>query len=140
METEIVEEGPDRSLSAVVIQCGVAAQDNGWHDRYETLVTRLRANPNEDTRAAVTEHLVAKTSLIGCEVAEAIEELRDGHSPSEVYESAGGKPEGYGVELADVVIRTFDLAWMLGINLEELIATKLAKNRARGRMHGGKKI
>lgn len=120
-------------LQGVINQCGEAAEVNGWHDRYRYL---------EDMHypTEILEHLICKTQLIGNEVSEAIEELRDGHAPDETYESEGGKPEGYGVELADVVIRVFDLAWMLDLDLPGLIDQKLSFNASRGERHGGKRI
>lgn len=125
---------PTPTIASVINQCGEAAEKNGWHERYRMLESSSRIPP------AILEHLVSKTALIGCEVSEAIEELRDGHEPDEVYESEGGKPEGYGVELADVVIRVFDLAWMLNLDLPGLIDQKLEANQRRGRLHGGKRI
>lgn len=50
-----------------------------------------------------------------------------------------GKPEGFGVELADLVIRTFHVAEFYGIDLEDMIARKTAFNRTRPHRHGGKR-
>ncbi len=51
---------------------------------------------------------------------------------------ADGKPIGLPIEIADVVIRCLDLAGGLGIDLEEIIAEKVAFNRGRKHRHGGK--
>lgn len=109
-------------------KCGLNAATKGWHDRYHELNIF-----DDDT--SMTEHLVAKTALIGSEVAEAIEELRKGHGPYEVYESENGKPEGFPVELADVVIRAMDLAYTLEIDLEQIIHDKLRFNAGRPYKH-----
>ena len=114
------------SLNAYRDQCGKAAVRNGWHDRY------LDITDYEE----MLDHLVAKTALISCEVSEAIEELRSGHASNEVYEGAGGKPEGYPTELADIIIRTLDLAYMLGIDIDAAVQEKLAFNATRGHKHG----
>ena len=118
-------------LNTLRDQCGKAASANGWHDSYLALT---------DAGEDVTDHLVAKTALIGCEVAEAIEELRDGRRYDETYRSEGGKPEGYPSELADVIIRALDLAAMLNIDIDAAVAEKLAYNAGRGHKHGGKTI
>lgn len=50
----------------------------------------------------------------------------------------GYKPEGYGVEIADAVIRLLDFAAYKGIDLEALIDEKLKYNLTRGHRHGNK--
>lgn len=50
------------------------------------------------------------------------------------------KPEGFGVELADVIIRVADMAELYGLDLEEAINIKMAYNRTRPYRHGGKKL
>lgn len=45
------------------------------------------------------------------------------------------KPEGFGVELADAIIRICDLAERHGIDLTEMIALKAAYNEGRPHMH-----
>ena len=70
------------------------------------------------------------------ELIEAHEELRKGNQPTYVYYRADGKPEGFGTELADTVIRIFDLAEHLGIDLEERIREKHEFNGTRSYKHG----
>lgn len=96
-----------------------------------------------DDKAAVNarvNYAIMKLFLIVTEVAEAGEELRDGHAPEETYykPEKPGKPEGLPSELADVVIRVGDLCGILGINLEAIIAEKMAYNATRERLHGRK--
>lgn len=79
-------------------------------------------------------------ALITTEVAEAIEEIRNGNSPDYAYTSEGGKPEGVPSELADIVIRAYDTADIFGINLDDHIKVKLAYNGSRTTRHGGKII
>jgi len=55
--------------------------------------------------------------LSNCELSEAVEELRKGHSPNHVYYSGimepdgivnNNKPEGFPIEISDILIRVFD--------------------------------
>lgn len=104
---------------------------NGWRE------TDIDALP-EGLRAKAQ---IAVLALITTEVAEAIEEIRNGRDVDETYYSVGGhgmKPEGVPSEIADVVIRALDVADAWGIDLEAVIEIKLAYNAARGYRHGGK--
>ena len=47
-----------------------------------------------------------------------------------------GKPKGYDTELADALIRIFDLAGRKGIDLEAAVLAKHDFNKGRPRMHG----
>lgn len=78
-----------------------------------------------------------KLALIHSEISEALECYRD---PSEFdcYYSAEGKPEGFGFELADAIIRIFDLAEWLELDMEELVRAKHEFNKSRPFRHGGK--
>ena len=75
-----------------------------------------------------------KLALIHSEVSEALEEYRNQNM--EVYAGENGKPEGFPIELADVVIRCLDLAEWLGIEMETVINFKMAFNKQRGYLHG----
>lgn len=66
--------------------------------------------------------------LITTEVAEAMEAVR-------VLDK-----ENFQEELADVLIRVLDTAYGLGLDMDEVVAKKLAKNRTRGLRHGGKSV
>lgn len=76
--------------------------------------------------------------LMVTELAEAMEEHRNGHQLGETYFRSDGKPEGFGIELADLAIRLFDTAEEYGLDLQSLIDTKLNYNRKRPFRHGGK--
>lgn len=67
-------------------------------------------------------------ALIHSEVSEALEAFRVNNK------------ENFTEELADIVIRVLDCASGLGIDLDEAIRAKLAKNRERGFRHGGKRL
>ena len=50
-----------------------------------------------------------------------------------------GKPVGFTVELADVIIRIADLCGEFGLDLESALTTKLSYNQTRPYRHGNKK-
>lgn len=81
--------------------------------------------------------------LVVSELAEALEEWRNNQHPSFVYFESDGngqkKPCGFGIELADAVIRIRDTAEALELDLEKLIKIKHEYNRTRPVRHGGKR-
>lgn len=102
--------------------------------------------------------IMVKLALIGSEVGEAVEAYRDKHQdPAGTYYRQGPelvlatdedhadetfwrryKPEGLGSELADIVIRVFDLAGLVGIDIAAEIERKMKYNESRPYRHGGK--
>lgn len=85
-----------------------------------------------------------KLMLVVSEAAEALEVYRkfkaqEGQtlaSPVEV----NGKPEGFGSELADIVIRVMDLCGALDIDLATELLRKHEYNITRSFQHGGKNV
>lgn len=85
----------------------------------------------------VRDVLASKLALIHSEVSEALEELRN--PEQSIYRGRrreDGKPEGFGSELADIVIRVADLAHGLGLSLGAEVASKMKYNAGRPAMHG----
>jgi len=78
-------------------------------------------------------------ALAHSELSEALEDFRNGHSPTEIYyEKLGEKPCGVPIEIADVVIRLADLCGRYGIDLDTALSIKMDYNETRSHRHGGK--
>ena len=73
---------------------------------------------------------MTQLALIHAEVSEAIEELR----------KVDNDPKKFGEELADIIIRTANLAHVANINLDAAVEMKAEKNRGRPHKHGGKRF
>lgn len=99
-----------------------------------------RSHATDQAEAALRNYYMTKMMLIVTEAAEAAEELRNGRKMAEQYLGEGGKPEGAPSELADIVIRCFDLADEANIDLMGVILNKLEYNATRSAMHGGKTV
>lgn len=78
--------------------------------------------------------------LVTSELAEALEEVRNGHPVDEIYFGEDGKPEGYPIELADAMIRILDMFGDLGLDAEKVIQMKVDYNEGRAYRHGGKAL
>jgi NTP pyrophosphatase (non-canonical NTP hydrolase) len=128
------------------------------HDAYamEDIVLESEVTTAEDN---LRNYYSMKLALVVTEIAEGVEELRNGRVASEtyyLYEDGGDaqargdrpasvdpmdkprKPEGLPSELADTVIRVFDLAYEADIDLAGIIAEKLTYNATRPYLHGKK--
>jgi NTP pyrophosphatase (non-canonical NTP hydrolase) len=75
-------------------------------------------------------------ALMHSELSEALEEWRTGQPLDHVYYRDDGKPEGFGVELADCLIRILDTAHEFGIPIGELVLEKMTFNESRPHKHG----
>lgn len=140
-----------QGVEALVTLAGENSRDHGFHDDWPTEVAGIKVSQRE-LGLWITE----KLALIHEEISEALGEIRSGHEPGHVYYrmpnksvsesqirrtwdgAPEGKPEGFGVELADAVIRIADLAYLTGIDLPELILEKHEFNATRPYKHGRK--
>lgn len=102
------------SLTELKEECHATAVEKGWWD--------------EDRKDG---ELIA---LIHSEASELLEGLRHHNPPSEHIKPFSSAEE----ELADIMIRCFDMAGARGYNLEGAIIAKMEYNRNRPHKHGGK--
>jgi hypothetical protein len=100
-----------------------------------------------------------KMLLVIREITEAVEELRAGKTPVQIYfpglvlaredkpsmdqifefaVEQKVKPEGFPIELVDAIIRLFNMVSDLGYSVEQLVVLKDAYNQSRPFKHGGK--
>ena len=87
----------------------------------------------EEVRAAAghcrdRQYVATRIALIHSELSEALSELRE----------ADFQLEAFSLELADVILRTCDLAKIVGVDLDLAVASKMAYNRGRAYQHGGR--
>lgn len=112
--------GEGKTISDLVNECYETSKSHGWWEGNQNFPEKL--------------------ALIHSEVSETLEEYRNGRAIREVYRMVGiEKPEGVPVELADVLIRVFDLCGYYGIDIEKAMQEKMAYNKNRPYRHGGKK-
>jgi NTP pyrophosphatase (non-canonical NTP hydrolase) len=127
-------------LNKLVIEAHKNATNKGWHEEKRTF-----------------GELIA---LCHSELSEALEEHRNGKGYTEIYYNCkneeikhlgqGGcgickncilnKPEGIPVEIADVIIRLFDMCGLYGIDLDNAVKIEMTYNESRPHRHGGKVI
>ena len=135
-------------------ELGHAAALNQWgHDSFELAQSKgFHFNQEANTAYHLNPTRIAsRIALIHGELSEALEEVSRGRM--ELYYSdprygvtnptakhACQKPEGFGIELADVFLRLVDLAHSCGIDLDEMVRLKHEYNKTREIMHGGKKL
>ena len=97
-------------------QCHQIAFDHGFWGGFDALDTR---------------HILALLALVGTEVSEGVEAIR---KPKPTEGPFGNLEE----ELADTIIRCFDIAAGLDFNIEQAIVDKMEVNRNRPYKHGKK--
>lgn len=74
--------------------------------------------------------------LIHSEVSEATELTRAQAFHPTAYNTSLTRPSKFGSELADIVIRTCELAERCGIDLDQMVKEKMAWNKDRPYKHG----
>lgn len=114
-------------LSELQEICYNTADKSGFHDVIKEGTEEIRS-------LRISQCLM----LIVSEAVEAFDDQRNGESVSSWYVNEFGKPCGFPTELADIIIRTFDLAGICGVDLSKVIDAKMRYNATRPRLHGKK--
>ncbi len=118
----------DKSLFAVAL-----------HDAEEEVYAVNEANGWFEADRTVGDDI----ALLHSEVSEMLEAYRDGGLGDATYDVRDGKPvkpEGFGSEAADVLIRLLDTCKRRKVNLAWEFERKLEHNKTRGHRHGGKTL
>lgn len=107
-------------------QAHLNAQDHGFYDAIDNLLDYLIVNDQPKLAAiAKRDFVLAQLAKIASEVGEAVAAIQH----SEDYEHLSE-------ELADITIRTLDLAAFLGYHHGYDVMTKMEHNKNRPRLHG----
>lgn len=127
---ELVTGAASEALSELAREAHTIACAKGfWGDKDPNEAAMVLGPPE-------AERLAAKLTGIHGEVSEAYEDLR--RLRMNISLGPDGKPEGFPTELADVLLTTLSLAHALGLDIARAVELKLAFNRTRGHLHGGK--
>lgn len=154
MSTEITEKSAplfDRAVVLRAMQTEVREvnEANGWFDTGRTVgddIALLHSEASEALEAYRDHGLDDATGRVGASscFCRAVPSISGGpcrHPRCDVGPNAlPPKPEGFGSELADVLIRLLDTCERRGVNLAAEYERKVAYNRTRGHRHGGKNL
>ena len=119
------------TIEELIEQAHATAVEKGWWDE----------RTNGGLKPGRNRSLGDQFTNMHAELSEAWEVYRDGHALDERWTGKNGKPEGFCVELADVLIRLADTLGAHGLTeaFLEALETKLAYNKTRPYRHGGLK-
>ena len=113
------------NIAELIKESHKTATDKGWWDT--------------DSNRNIPELL----ALIHSEVSEALEAYRDTgmvHLEQTWYNKSDNKPEGFVIELADVLIRIADLCGEFKLDLNSALTEKMEFNKTRPYRHGNKVV
>lgn len=116
------------------------ALDHGWYDfqpklGYDDPETGVKKYAKMRPESCGPDFVAAKLALIHSELSEALEVIRETPANIELAEVSQ-----FSEEMADVIIRVFDLCEFLGVDIIGAVHAKHAINKDRPYKHGGKQI
>ena len=115
------------SLNDIVKAAHRSAIEHGFYEDFEARYRYLRnAGMHELARADLRSFTLEQLSKIASEVGEAVQAIQRKDVNSEELRT----------ELADIIIRTADLAGYLDIDLGKAVHEKMMINKRRARLHG----
>ena len=79
-------------------------------------------------------------ALMHSELSEALEHYRHNEPLDKWWIQESGKPDGIPIELADVIIRIFDVCMYHNIPIAKALEVKMQYNESRPYRHGGKAL
>lgn len=122
------------AFDAVALDAHQTARDKGWWREREALVALAEAYAPELVRFAENAIAGMSIALSHSELSEALEGLRHGNPPDDKIPEFTAEEAEY----ADTIIRLMDRAAAKKLRLGAAIVAKLAMNKGREPMHGGK--
>lgn len=129
----------ERVLDGMAQVCDAAFKNSDAHGFWDE---QKNASTGDRDHSYLVPPLVRKAipekiALMHSELSEMLEEVREpGRDLLEIRESEKGKPEGFPIECADLVIRLADLCGAMGIDLGAAIVKKHEYNVTRPHKHG----
>lgn len=141
-----------KDLNALAQECFNTARVKGWwpgvpapgsDPDHPTLDPFYEMEPSARMALVMgSRNMGEMIALVHSEASEALEDWRTHKNPSDlhtIHHEATGKPVGFAIELADILIRVLDMAAAYGIDLVAAVEEKMVYNRTRPERHGGKR-
>lgn len=116
----------EETLNKAAREAHKCSVEHGFYDEVETIMDFFIVQDDPEKAVIVQRDFVlSQLAKIASEVGEAVEVIQK-----------NAKWEGLNEELADITIRTMDLAAFIGYDHGTDVYNKMMKNRNRPRMHG----
>ena len=118
------------------------AVDKGFWEKHDKLLSYVASgSANEEHTKDMLSHVdllyqMSRTMLVASELSEGVEGLRHGNPPDDKIPEF----DSFSVELADAVIRIFDMAGRFNLPVIDAIVAKAKFNTTRSHRHGCKQI